>query len=101
MLETDKWFTACHTRLSSKPINLKQEPRWLHIFWKTQLPKILLGAILPNVRPPHPNPLAQQFLNNGEQWGMQDNYGRIEIEDCFADMMKASEDPDSRPYWED
>jgi len=48
------------------------------------LPKILLGAIIPDVRPPYLNSRPQKFANNGEQWDKQDDYGQAELKDYLA-----------------
>jgi len=57
-------------------------------FFEKQLPKILLGAILPDVRSPHINPLTKQFANNGEQWDKQGGYNYIEEHDRLTDKRK-------------
>ena len=44
----------------------------------------MLGAILPDVRSPHLNSLAQQYANDGKQWDKQDENSRIEIKDRLA-----------------
>jgi len=66
-------------------------------FFKKQLSKVLLGAISPNVRPPHLNSLAQQCANNGEQWDKQDDHDRIRIKDRLADKEKEKDPADEMP----
>jgi len=48
----DKWFMVCHYRLFPELVNGSSAN--LISAAEKQLPKILLGAILPSARPPHP-----------------------------------------------
>ncbi|CUS12906.1 unnamed protein product [Tuber aestivum] len=65
------------------------------------LPKILLGAILPDVRLPHPTPIPAKFVNNGTQWDRQDCYGHCYAitEDHLAVDVEGSAGDDSGEDW--
>jgi len=68
-------------------------------FFEKQLPKLLLGEILPNVRSPHLNSQTKQLAKNEEQWD-KDDYSRIEIKDRLSNIKKAPEGLYSGSGWD-
>ncbi|CUS12903.1 unnamed protein product [Tuber aestivum] len=72
------------------------EDRWF------VLPKILLGAILPDVKSPHPKSLDQQSANNRAQWDGQDYYqiASEKIRDHIAEM-KVDGNVESDEDWDE